>query len=670
MAEIIPIDNARLGAAPEEWQHWDVVLGLTADLLPVVSNAKATISPESKLQALGKTPSRYNGNRHAAGIAGWTTYQAGPADIATWSRERDYGICLQIRTVRAIDVDVPYADEADAIREILCQHVEDVPTRMRVDSEKFLCLVELPGDYAKRRIKTAHGMIEFLATGQQCVVAGTHPGGARYQWLDGPPDRIPALTPAQFEDLWIGLAREFGIEDPTESAPSVKGAKLSEAVSSDPVARFLLDKGLVHRTDRDGKLHITCPWESEHTSGEAGDTSTTYWPAHTGGYAEGHFRCLHAHCEHRTDDAFRDAVGYSDPDDIQAIVDIAQPTTDAPKLPRFYVHPAAQFSEGAPLDWLIRGVIPRAELVVMYGEPGSGKSFLALDMAVAVATGSPWREKKVRQGRVVYVAAEGATGFRKRLHATAEDRGLSLADLPLGVIADAPDLMQSADATAIARALAAAGGADLIVIDTFARVMPGANENSGEDVGKVLKHCKGIAQAFGAVVLMVHHSGKDASKGARGWSGLRGAADTELEVVRSDAARSVTVSKQKDGEDGAEFAFKLETVVLGLDAEGEEISTCVVRHTEDKPVKRSERGPKGSVERLVLDVMRDVIPLGSEWVEVLDVKAKAKEQMPFDPAEGRRDTRGQRLDRAIDHLREAKRIVVQGTKLGFCEGNL
>jgi hypothetical protein len=132
----------------------------------------------------------------------------------------------------------------------------------------------------------------------------------------------------------------------------------------------------------------------------------------------------------------------------------------------------------------------------------------------------------------------------------------------------------------------------------------------------------------------------------------------------------VTVSKQKDGEDGAEFAFKLETVVLGLDAEGEEISTCVVRHTEDKPVKRSERGPKGSVERLVLDVMRDVIPLGSEWVEVLDVKEKAKEQMPFDPAEGRRDTRGQRLDRAIDHLREAKRIVVQGTKLGFCEGNL
>mgnify|MGYP003346413027 CR=1 FL=1 len=109
---------------------------------------------------------------------------------------------------------------------------------------------------------------------------------------------------------------------------------------------------------------------------------------------------------------------------------------------------------------------------------------------------------------------------------------------------------------------------DVVIVDTWAQTTPGANENSGEDMGKALAHCKGIHRATGAMVMLVHHSGKDASRGARGWSGLRAAADVELEVVRADEARSLTVTKLKDGEDGAEFAFRLESVVLGLDEDG------------------------------------------------------------------------------------------------------
>jgi RecA-family ATPase len=106
------------------------------------------------------------------------------------------------------------------------------------------------------------------------------------------------------------------------------------------------------------------------------------------------------------------------------------------------------------------------------------------------------------------------------------------------VLADAPNLMEKQDALDVARAIVAAGGAQLVIVDTFAQVMPGANENAGEDVGRALAHCKGIHRATGALVLLVHHSGKDSSRGARGWSGLRAAADVELEVVRADDARS------------------------------------------------------------------------------------------------------------------------------------
>jgi hypothetical protein len=116
-----------------------------------------------------------------------------------------------------------------------------------------------------------------------------------------------------------------------------------------------------------------------------------------------------------------------------------------------------------------------------------------------------------------------------------------------------------------------------VIIDTFAQVMPGANENAGEDVGKALQHCKGIHKATGAVVILVHHAGKDSSKGARGWSGLRAAADAELEVVRTPTGRLLRSTKQKDGEDGLEWGFELGVLPIGVDEDGEVLTSCVVQ---------------------------------------------------------------------------------------------
>lgn len=195
--------NANWGASPEDWHHFDLVLGLGKDLLPVVSNPAAVISPASAMKQLGKTPSRYNGRRHVAGITGWTDRQADAQDLAEWSKEPDYGICIQTRSVRAVDVDVTNADQAADIAAAIRRCHPDLPMRIRSNSSKFLVAFVINFPLAKRTIKTDHGIIELLADGQQFVAVGTHPSGARYEWAGGLPNCFPELTLEQLEALWV-----------------------------------------------------------------------------------------------------------------------------------------------------------------------------------------------------------------------------------------------------------------------------------------------------------------------------------------------------------------------------------------------------------------------------------------------------------------------------------
>lgn len=302
---------------------------------------------------------------------------------------------------------------------------------------------------------------------------------------------------------------------------------------------------------------------------------------------------------------------------------------DADRSARFTVYSAGDFSGGAPLEWLVRNVLPRAELAVIFGESGSGKTFLALDISAAVARGIAWRSRRTVRGGVVYVCAEGARGFKARLRAYSREHQVELAELP-GVIADAPNLREPKDAAAVAYSIGkwaeAQGKVDVVVVDTLSATTPGGNENSGEDMGLVLSHCKLIHKHTGAIVVLIHHSGKDATKGARGWSGLRAAADAEIEVVRNGDFRVANITKMKDGTDGESFAFKLKVVELGTDSDGEPESSCVVEHVEAAPeAERSARKIKlGSREQIVFDLLQVMAPSGTMAIEDLVEGYKAK----------------------------------------------
>lgn len=350
--------------------------------------------------------------------------------------------------------------------------------------------------------------------------------------------------------------------------------------------------------------------------------------------------------------------------DAEDGAEVAAPVRDLSpvKVPRFTPTTPAAFLQRRPASWIIKGIVPRAGLAVIYGASGSGKTFLTLDMVAAVVRGLPWRDAVSKQGRAVYVVAEGASGFRNRLEAYCEFHGVDPSQFDIGVIADAPNLLAKDDVRDLIKALIAFGTVDLIVIDTYARAMAGGNENDAKDVGQAVAHCDIIHRKTGALVVLVHHSGKDATRGARGSGALRAAADLEIEVTKTNEFRAATITKQKDGEDGQEFRFKLAEVVIGEDEDGEAITSCVIEHRGGPaPGEKPARDlPKGAVQRTVLSTIIRLIELDGDPAYNDAVEACVS-RIEIEP--GKRDRRRELVVTAIEKLSGTGHLTLGGGRI-------
>jgi KaiC/GvpD/RAD55 family RecA-like ATPase len=339
-------------------------------------------------------------------------------------------------------------------------------------------------------------------------------------------------------------------------------------------------------------------------------------------------------------------------------------------LGRFGPVPIYDLSLAPPMDWLIKGVLPRGELGVLFGASGSGKTFVALDLAFSVARGIAWRDRRTTRGRVAIIAAEGGAGIGKRGEAYARYHDFNLQGVDVHVITAAPNFLDSDDVSEVIAELNNIGPVDLVIVDTFAQVTPGANENTSEDVGRALANLKLLHEATRAMNLVVAHAGKDLSKGVRGWSGLKAAADVQIEVVRhEDGTREIIIEKMKDGEDGIRWAFRLEVVEVGIDYDGDIVTSCVAVPAELPAKVEEERiglKRRGRVENHVLEVMT---LFGSDSIvsaiELID-RAVAALQPPED---GKRDTRRQSVTRAIQALSKEKDgpLRMEGGKIIFYE---
>lgn len=311
---------------------------------------------------------------------------------------------------------------------------------------------------------------------------------------------------------------------------------------------------------------------------------------------------------------------------------------------------AALYLQRPAASWLVKGWLPDRGLAAVAGESGAGKTFLVLDLVMSVARGEPWLGSRVRQGAVAYVAAEGAGGLGKRLQAYASYWGVDLAALPLHVTADAPNIMLTDSVRELGKGLKALGPLRVVVLDTLAQVTPGADENSGADMGKALAHCRAIYSALGCLVILVAHHGKDKDKGIRGWSGIRAALDAEIIVERSGPLRGVTLTKSKDGGlEGTEHGFELNVVKLGTDDDGDEITSCVVRPTITP--QRSTSVRLGKLQQQVMGVLEAAQALLDDDDPGVPLETLVREVVARIPrGNDLRDRRGQNVRRAVNEL--------------------
>src|SRR5262249_507051 len=212
-----------------------------------------------------------------------------------------------------------------------------------------------------------------------------------------------------------------------------------------------------------------------------------------------------------------------------------------------------------------------------------GKSFFALDLAYHVALGWKWRGLDVDRGAVVYIAGEGAGGICQRIEAFCEEHGVEkTAGAPLAIVPAAinfPDEKEIAGLIELVRDVAEQAGIPVrwVIVDTLSRALAGGNENAPDDMGALVRGVDRVRTEIGCHVTLIHHSGKDDAKGARGHSLLRAAIDTEIKIERQDGGGAVAhVTKQRDLECGPPMSFKLRTVALGENARGKSITSCVV----------------------------------------------------------------------------------------------
>lgn len=292
-----------------------------------------------------------------------------------------------------------------------------------------------------------------------------------------------------------------------------------------------------------------------------------------------------------------------------------EPSFDAPKRPlALEWFDDIQPSLSSP--YIVKGILDHGTMSVVYGPSNSGKTFWAMDLTYAVAIGAPWRGRRVKQTAVLYLAAEGGKGVINRASALKQTHGVC--DVPFAVKRAGLDLLhEQADLQHIydlaAEVMARKPGLPLmIVVDTLSRIMAGGDENSAADMTALIRNLDAIREATGAHVMVIHHTGKDTARGARGHSSLRAATDTEIEVANDNGARAAMVTKQRDHKGGETFAFSLKSVALGVDEDGDDVTSCVVEEVDAETYAAEAKRTKGlgGTQKLIADTFDQMLSEG------------------------------------------------------------
>lgn len=291
-----------------------------------------------------------------------------------------------------------------------------------------------------------------------------------------------------------------------------------------------------------------------------------------------------------------------------------------PSLPFFWFNEAEPNLEA---NDFVEDLLTTGTMSVVYGPSNCGKTFFIVDLALHVAWGREWRGRAIDRGAVVYLSLEGAQGIRNRMAAFRKHHGIE-ENLPFVAMPKPVNLLnEDADVHAVielVRHVAAETGLNvaMVIIDTLSRAMAGGNENSPEDMTALIGNVDRIRDLTGSHVCIVHHSGKDEAKGARGHSSLRAATDTEIEIRRDPELTfsSVKIVKQRDLEAGDPFGFTLHRVPLGVNRRGKDVTSCVVAEAEQTTILARDPGKLSAKETEALESLERCLEAGGFELEV------------------------------------------------------
>jgi hypothetical protein len=262
-------------------------------------------------------------------------------------------------------------------------------------------------------------------------------------------------------------------------------------------------------------------------------------------------------------------------------------------------------------EFIIKRLIETEALAQIFGESGSGKSFIALDIAACIASGAPFHDHEVKQGAVIYIAGEGHNGLKRRLTAWEKLNDVSLDCAPLFLSKVAAQFLDATSAKAVADAVdlvvMSEGPPALIIVDTLARNFGPGDENATKDMSNFVAELDRLKGAHGCTLILVHHTGHTDKDRGRGSAALKAALDAEFRVEKTDDNITLINTKMKDAAPPLEMYFRLETVKLGVSTDGSPIeSAALVKEERERKAKKKRLSDN---QRLALDAFNSAAPV-------------------------------------------------------------
>ena len=509
-------------------------------------------------------------------LEGWQTHPSAARKFQHYNGSTNIGILLGGKhNLIGVDIDVRCEATAREIEGLLEDELGLAPKRIgEAPKSLFVFRCESPTQKRSTAVHHIKGLkceVEVLGEGQQFVSHGIHPGTKQpYNWpnddlTDYPINEIPIVTIASLNEFLSQAEAVLARKADFVFQPPPKDTWRDSPAPSNLNSEYL-DQLKNGTSWHEPMLKLTARYVAKGLGkDEIMRLLEVYtWPG---------FTLEQTRAE------------------LGAMIDGAMKKDFAPKgveqSKGLQVLTWSEISELLPPNYILKSWLVADDLSCLYGPSGSAKSFLVADICLHVAMGWPWNGYKVKQVNALYLAVEGGSGFINRVNALKKHYNLEDKDVPFFLYPRTISFSKSKDPDLVIETVQHRD-IGLVVIDTLSQAMEG-DENSAKDMGAFIRNMKAVQEATGAHVMVIHHTGKDKRKGERGSYALRGNLETVIEVSGDENPRMAKLRKQKDGEAGIEFYFKLDQLVLGIDADGDEITSCVVMQTDEKPSKRTQR---------------------------------------------------------------------------------